>query len=158
MKIESNLGTTLLSLRNAFVNELPIATEKALRMAGMDAVVLVADRIQQKGSSVGGRMTTKSKKPDGVYSKGHKKARNKRNLQTDHVDLTYSGDLMRNWQLLSSDTKSAEIGFMNDSEADKAQYLEDYYGEIFALTKEEETIVTETFNSELESNFVKKIV
>ena len=158
MKIESNLGTTLLSLRNAFVNELPIATEKALRMAGMDAVVLVADRIQQKGNSVGGRMTTKSKKPDGVYSKGHKKARNKRNLQTVHVDLTYSGDLMRNWQLLSSDTKSAEIGFMNDSEADKAQYLEDYYGEIFALTKEEETIVTETFNSELESNFVKKIV
>ncbi len=157
MKIESNLGTTLLQLKAEFQTGLPIATEKALRMAGMDAVVLVADRIQQKGNSIGGRMTTKSKKPDGVYSKYHKKARDKKNLQTSHVDLTFSGDLMRNWQLLSSDTKSAEIGFMNDSEADKAQYLEDYYGQIFALTKDEENTVIETFNSEIEVNFVKKI-
>ncbi|HRG02021.1 MAG TPA: hypothetical protein PKZ75_12965 [Bacteroidia bacterium] len=157
MKIESNLGTTLLSLKNAFVNDLPIVTEKALRLAGLDAVVLVADRIQQKGNSVSGRMTTKSKKPDGVYSKGHKKTRDKRNLQTSHVDLTFSGDLMRNWQLLSSDTKSAEIGFMNDSESDKAGYLEDYYGQIFALTKDEENAVIETFNSEIETTFVKKM-
>ena len=157
MKIESNLGTTLLQLKAEFQTGLPIATEKALRMAGLDAVVLVADRIQQKGNSVSGRMTTKSKKPDGVYSKGHKKTRDKRNLQTSHVDLTLSGDLMRNWQLLSSDTKSAEIGFMNDSESDKAKYLEDYYGQIFALTKDEENTVIETFNSEIETTFVKKI-
>ena len=62
MKIESNLGTTLLSIRNSFVNELPIVTEKALRMAANDGLVLIQDRVQQRGESLSGRMQTKSNK------------------------------------------------------------------------------------------------
>ena len=160
MRIESNLGTTLLNIRNSFVNDLPIATEKALRMAGLDARNLVADRIQQRGESVSGKMVTKSNKSDGVYSKGHKKTRDRRNFQTSFVDLTMDGDLMntsQGWDLQSSDSKSAEIGFRSETQSDKAGYLEDYYGEIFSLTKEEEKIVVETFNSELETAFLPKI-
>lgn len=160
MRLESNLGTTLLSIKNSFVNELPIATEKALRMAGLDARNLVADRIQQRGESVNGKMVTKSKNSDGVYSKGHKKTRNRRNFQTSFVDLTMDGDLMNTadgWDLQRSDSKSAEVGFRSETQSDKAGYLEDYYGEIFALTKEEEETVTKTFNSELETAFLPKI-
>jgi hypothetical protein len=160
MRIESNLGTTLLSIKNSFVNDLPIATEKALRMAGLDARNLVADRIQQRGESVNGKMVTKSKNADGVYSKGHKKTRDRRNFQTSFVDLTMDGDLMntsQGWDLQSSDSKSAEVGFRSENQSDKAGYLEDYYGEIFSLTKEEEEIVVETFNSELEQEFLPKI-
>lgn len=158
MKIESNVGTSLIHLIGEFKNTLPIEIEKALRMAGLDAVVLVADRVQQKGESVSGKMVTKSSKSDGVYSKGHKKARNKKNLQTGHVDLTYDGDLMRDWQLLKSDSKSSEIGFISDTQSDKAEYLEAYYGDIFKLKANEEDAVIETFNSEIENNFVKKIL
>ena len=160
MRIESNIGTTLLSIKNSLVNDLPIATEKALRMAGLDARNLVAHRIQQRGESVSGKMVTKSNKADGVYSKGHKKTRNRRNFQTSFVDLTMDGDLMNTaegWDLQRSDSKSAEIGFRSETQSDKAGYLEDYYGEIFALTKEEEEIVTETFNSEFETAFLPKI-
>ena len=160
MRIESNLGTTLLSLKNAFVNDLPIATEKALRMAGLDARNLVADRIQQRGESVSGKMVTKSSKADGVYSKGHKRTRDRRNFQTSFVDLTMDGDLMntsQGWDLQSSDSKSAEVGFRSQTQSDKAGYLEDYYGEIFSLTKDEEETVVETFNSELETAFLPKI-
>ena len=160
MRIESNLGTTLLSIKNAFSVDLPIETEKALRLAGLDARNLVADRIQQRGESVLGKMITKSKNADGVYSKGHKKTRNRRNFQTSFVDLTIDGDLMNTaegWDLQSNDSKSAEVGFRSETQSDKAGYLEDYYGEIFALTKEEENTVIETFNIELETAFLPKI-
>lgn len=160
MRIESNLGTTLLSIKNSFVNDLPIATEKALRMAGLDARNIVADRIQQRGESVSGKMVTKSKNADGVYSKSHKKTRDRRNFQTSFVDLTMDGDLMntsQGWDLQSSDSKSAEVGFRSETQSDKAGYLEDYYGEIFSLTKDEEETVVETFNSELETAFLPKI-
>lgn len=160
MRIESNLGTTILSIKNAFVNELPIATEKALRMAGLDARNLVADRIQQRGESVSGKMVTKSKNADGVYSRVHKKTRDRRNFQTSFVDLTMDGDLMNTaegWDLQRSDSKSAEVGFRSETQSDKAGYLEDYYGEIFSLRQDEEEIVIETFNSELETAFLPKI-
>lgn len=160
MRIESNLGTTLLSMKNAFVNDLPIATEKALRLAALDARNLVSDRIQQRGESVNGKMVTKSKNADGVYSKGHKKTRDRRNFQTSFVDLTMDGDLMntsQGWDLQSSDSKSAEVGFRSQTQSDKAGYLEDYYGEIFSLRKDEEETVIETFNSELETAFLPKI-
>lgn len=160
MRIESNLGTTLLSMKNAFVNDLPIATEKALRLAALDARNIVAHRIQQQGESVSGKMVTKYKNADGVYSKGHKKTRDRRNFQTSFVDLTMDGDLMntdQGWDLQSSDSKSAEVGFRSQTQSDKAGYLEDYYGEIFSLRQDEEETVIETFNSELETAFLPKI-
>ena len=67
------------------------------------------------------------------------------------------GDLWRSWQVLYSDSKIAEIGFMDDKQADIARYLEDYFGKTIGFTKEEEEIVVQTFNSEIEVNFVKKI-
>lgn len=157
MKIESNLGTTLLSIRNSFVNELPIVTEKALRMAANDGLVLIQDRVQQRGESLSGRMQTKSNKRFGSYSKQWGGFRNKKGYQTSFIDWTVDGDLWRSWQVLYSDSKIAEIGFMDDKQADIARYLEDYFGKTIGFTKEEEEIVVQTFNSEIEVNFVKKI-
>lgn len=156
IRIESDFEGQILKVLTAIETLDSVATEKALRMAGLDAVVLVADRVQQKGSSVSGKMRTKSKNPDGVYSKGHKKARSKANLQTGFVDLTFSGDMMRSWQLIGSDSKTADVGFISDTEGQKAEYLEAYYGEIFKLKKKEEEIVHETFDNEIE-NHLKSI-
>ncbi len=153
IRIESDFEGQILKVLTAIETLDTVATEKALRVAGHDAAVLVADRVQQKGNSVSGKMRTKSKYADGVYSKGHKKARSKANLQTGFVDLTFSGDMMRSWQLIGSDSKTADVGFISDSEGQKAEYLEDYYGSIFELRKDEQEIVHETFDNEIEKHF-----
>lgn len=159
MRIESNIGTTLLSIKNSLVNDLPIATEKALRLACLDAGVIVQDRVQRFGDGTKKHLQTRSIRSFGVYSLGHQKSRDKKGLQTGIVDLTFNGDLWRAWQLLKSDTNSAEFGFLDDSQADKASYHEDYYGDVIYALREgdEEEQVLKTFNSEFETAFLPKI-
>lgn len=134
---------------------MPFATEKALRVAALDAVAIVQDRVQQAGDGTKNHLLTRSLTGNGIYSKSWMSARRGKGLQVAKVDLTFDGDLWLNWQLLSSDTKTAEIGFMSDRVADIAGYLEDYYGdEIFALREPtEQDDVWKSFDEEFEKNF-----
>lgn len=143
------MNEVLLRLQNNLNNIAIVTTEKALRIAGLDAEVLVRDRVQQSGDSTVGRMRTKSLTGNGIYSKFHYLQRQKKGLQNSFVDLTFNGDLWLSWRLLYSDNKVAEIGFNNQTQGDKATYLEDYYGEIFGLTNDERNTVIETFKEEI---------
>lgn len=152
--IESDLGTQLLKVLGA-IERLPDVTIKnALTMVGEDAKVLVQKRVQIDGESTNQKMVTKSAKRIGVYSKGHYIAKQKRNLLTSHVDLTFNGHLWRSWQTLNVTNELVEVGFINDTEGDKADYLEAYYGPIFELNKEEQQIIFETFETEIQNDFV----
>lgn len=151
--IDSDLGPQLLKLLNA-IERLPDVTIKnALTMVGEDAKVLVQKRVQIDGESTNSKMVTNSSKRIGVYSKGHYLAKQKKNLLTSHVDLTFNGDLWLSWQTLNVTNEMVEIGFNKSNQGDKADYLEAYYGLIFELNKEEEEIIFETFESEIKNSF-----
>lgn len=146
IKLETNLKEVVLRLSN----HLTISNaeqEKALRAGALDAIALVQSRVQQHGRGTEGQLVSKSKERAGAYSKKYGKVRQEGGFQTSFVDLTYHGDLWRNWQILSSSPTEVGIGFMagnsgNTQANDLAEYLENYYGSIFGLTEEEQMIVS----------------
>lgn len=125
--------------------------ERALRIGVYDAVALVSSRIQQEGQTAdGSTMHNKGTYGQiGAYGIRHGTARKKKGLQTDHVDLTYTGDLMRAFQVLDVSQTEASAGFLSKREADKAKKMEDYYGDIFGLSDVEQTNVADTIVNEL---------
>jgi len=149
MKIESNMNDVLLRLNTNLQNIPIVTTEKALRISGLDAVALVQNRVQHRGESLSGKMRTKAQKTFGSYSKGWGGYRNSKGFQTGIIDWTLDGDLWRSWKLLYSDNKVAEIGFDNETQGDKASYLEDYFGDTIGLTTEERNLVIESFTEEV---------
>jgi len=113
---------------------------------------LIVERIEIQGRGVNSSLVTKSKDADGVYSKGHKKTREKMGYQTTKVDLRMKGDLLNNFKLISSDSKTAEVGFNDQIQSDKANYLEAYYGELWSLTEKEKSVVFDTFEESIEED------
>ncbi|WP_234733387.1 hypothetical protein [Tellurirhabdus bombi] len=115
-----------------------------LRIAAHDALAIIADRVQQSGQGINSRLVTKAVIRSGVYSRQHSKRRSERGRQTNHVDLTLEGDLMRNWDVLSVSPKEAIVGFRDDRSADIAGYQEAYYGQpIFDLSDKEQSQIVD---------------
>lgn len=150
-RIESNMNQVLQSLIIKLDDGFSIETEKALRMAGNDALAMVQDRVQQRGDGVNGKIQTKASKRYGAYSKYYGKHRDSKGRQTGFIDFTFNGDLWRSWQILNSTPTMVEIGFNQSSQSDKAEYLEAYFGSVFALNNEEEQKVLSTFEDEFEN-------
>lgn len=150
LRIESNMNQVLQSLIIKLDDGFSIETEKALRLAGNDALAMVQDRVQQQGEGVNGKIQTKSSKRYGAYSKYYGKYRDTKGHQTGFIDFTLNGDLWRSWQILNSTPTIVEIGFNQSSQSDKAEYLEAYFGPIFELNREEEQKVLATFEQEFE--------
>ncbi|UHG93229.1 hypothetical protein [Spirosoma oryzicola] len=123
-----------------------------LRRAGIDSAALIVYRIQIKGEgSENQRLLSKAKLRVGAYSKGWAKDRTSRGRQIDHVDFTDKGDLMRSFVVLEVTDKLVTVGFLNDEQADKAEYLEAYFGEAFYLSPDEqEQVLTALANSILD--------
>lgn len=118
--------------------------EKIMRTAGLTAVAIILNRNQQQGkNSDGSKRKSKSKQTTGAYSKGYAKQRRKKGRQVDIVDLTNSGDMLRNFNVVSANSKSANVGFLNQRASQIAEYNEAYYGEMFHLTQSEEKNVVD---------------
>jgi len=149
-RIESNMNQVLQSLIIKLDDGFLIETEKALRLAGNDALAMVQDRVQQRGEGISGRIQTKASKRYGAYSKYYGKYRDNNGRQTSFIDFTFSGDLWRAWQIINSTPIMVEIGFNQSEQSDKAEYLEAYFGTVFALNNDEEQKVLATFESEFE--------
>jgi len=150
-RIESNMNQVLQSLIIKLDDGFPIETEKALRLAGNDALAMVQDRVQQRGEGVSGRIQSKSSTKYGAYSKYYGKYRDAKGRQTGFIDFTFNGDLWRAWQIINSTPTMVEIGFNQSEQSDKAEYLEAYFGTVFALNTDEEQKVLSTFESEFEN-------
>lgn len=118
--------------------------EQNLRLAAVNAVALVSNRIQQTGTnSSGQRLQTKALLRNGAYSKSAAKHRSERGRRIDQMDWTDTGDMMRSFQVLAVSPRLATAGFLNDEEADKAGYLEAYFGDTFYLSDSEQATVGE---------------
>lgn len=86
-------------------------------------------RIQNGGQATNGsRLVTKSKKRVGAYSEAWGAERASHGLQTAHVDLTFTGDMMDSYDSAKTGKQSAIIGFESVEESSKAGKMESLYG------------------------------
>lgn len=128
-----------------------IAYQNGLFYAGTEAVKLIKKRVQSSGASADGEVLfTKSRGKDGAYSQRHGTARRFRGLQVSRVDLTFTGEMMRNFGIAYLRNRSVEVGFTSSAQAEKLARLEEYYGaDIMAASDDEETQAIDRFETEL---------
>jgi hypothetical protein len=149
--LDSNYKTVLAGIKADLASAID---EKVMRTAGLTAVAVILNRNQQQGkNSDGSKRQSKSSKTVGAYSAGYAKKRRKKGRQIDLVDLTMSGDMLRNFNLIAADKNSAEVGFMTDAASQIAEYNEAYYGEMFILSDSEEMKVMAGAEKEIQAKF-----
>lgn len=120
-----------------------IDVDKTLREAALDAVVLISDRVQQRGENTSGqKMITKSVKKTGSYDAYYAEKRTKKGLQTDHIDLTFNGDMMNDFHIAPDGETSYIIGFRGQLSSDKSDWNERKFGTIFQLSGKESELIT----------------
>lgn len=113
-----------------------ITQDQIYRTACLDSIALVTNRIQNEGdNSKGGKI--------GEYKPFSAKNRAKRGRQTQFIDLTDSGQMIDSLAFEKTNENEYAIGFSSKAAADKAEWNEARFGDVFALTKEEINLVTE---------------
>lgn len=130
------------------IDNLKAAEDRLARIAAFDALALVSQRIQNKGMGTNGRITSKASPKKGAYSKAYGNKRAKKGFQTSYIDLTVTGDLMDRGFSVFRVPEGWGAGFSSTpggagvpSPADKSEYLEAYFGELFSLNNEEISII-----------------
>ena len=112
---------------------------KILRKVAFDSLDMVASRVQQQGENANGtKMETKSATKFGAYSEPFGQLRKSKGFQTSIIDFTFTGDLWEGWRVFPLSQKSIGVGFFGQ-EIEKARKLEKMFGNVFILTKEEES-------------------
>ncbi|CCG99853.1 hypothetical protein FAES_1843 [Fibrella aestuarina BUZ 2] len=140
--LDTNAPEVIAALQRQFEQldtELPDILGDSVDM-GLD---LIRDRVRNRGVGAEGQvLQTKSRQRIGAYSAGYAKRRTERGKSTDRVDLTDTGAMLDDLRRLSVGGDTAEGGFGSSTQADKAEYLEAYYGPVVSLSDSEEgTIV-----------------
>lgn len=132
------IGTLNQSL--TLLRSLSVAYETGMYKAAMQAVYLTTNRIVRYGaSSDGEQLYTKSRSPIGAYGQRHGRARQERGLQTARVDLTFTGAMMANFNMLTLQPYRMTLGFSKPTQAAKMAELEAYYGaDIISPSEDEE--------------------
>jgi hypothetical protein len=137
MKIESNLSSVIQNL-SFKINSLE-DSDKLFRTAAFDSVALISDRVQQDG------LKTNDTLIKSFYSKGYGQKRRKNGLQTQFVDLTFSGDMMGDF-VPAPIIGGWAAGFRSQKQGDKADWNEERFGTIFNLSADELSTVTKGIN------------
>lgn len=138
---------------------------KVLRLAVIDAAGEVKNRIQQRGiKSDGTAMKPYSTKPlyrpsgkrgekeKKKYPGGYKEFRESEGMQTNHRDLTLSGDMFDSWRPLPVDQQSWGVAFVTSDMAQRANWQEQgskgAQGPVFSQTVKEEADTLKAINQE----------
>lgn len=109
-----------------------------LKAAAFDTVAIVSDRVQQQGKGAAGQtLQTRSKTRQGRYSKAYGDKREAAGRQTKIVDLTFTGDMLGDYVPAQVSEKEWLVGFRGTKTAQKSEYVEAYYGDIFSLSPSE---------------------
>lgn len=140
-KIQSNLAEVAYKLQ-VNIRKVEANMSRHILEVAADGMALVSHRIQQQGRNTAGQiMRTKSPRSIQAYSKAAALLRRKKGRQTDHIDFTLEGDLMRNYNIISSSAKEAVVGFLDRGMAEIVGYLEAYFGPAFYLSESEKTFL-----------------
>lgn len=91
----------------------------------------------------------------------YKKWREENGLQTDHVDLTFTGDMFRNLGIVktgltSKDVYVVEVGGKTEDSQDKIDWNSDRYKDILRLSKDEEKLLSKVADEEI-TRIIKNI-
>lgn len=128
---------------------------KILRKAAFEAADMVTARVQQRGKNASDAvMQTKSASSFGAYSEAYGKRRNRKGFQTSKIDFTFTGDLFEGWRVFPISQKSIGVGFFGQ-EIEKSKWLEDEFGTVFELTKDEEADILELITFEVNKVLLK---
>jgi hypothetical protein len=126
------------------------SADKVLREAAFDTVVIISDRVQQKGKKTDGTdIQSKATKKTGDYSFYYGKTRQKKGFQVDHIDLTFSGDMMGDLVPIPEGTTSYLVGFRGKKSSDVAEYNEQRFGVVFQLSPSELTFILNKINTKI---------
>lgn len=140
-KIESNLSSSAMRVVANFKKAEGNISLHLLEAAS-DGMAAVAHRIQQQGRNTAGQtMRTKSPRSAGAYSKVYAQYRRMKGRQTDKVDFTMEGDLMRNYNIIRATAREVVVGFLDMGMAEIAGYLEVYFGAAWYLSNSEQKMI-----------------
>lgn len=123
-----------------------------VRMTAQFGANQVRDRIQLTGRNTqGDPMISKSPKRLGRYSASHGKVRQEEGLRTDLINLTFSGELLNgdSWTAIQDSDDSYGAGFSENTMSERADFLEEEFGEVFQLSADEEDAAADYFNNAL---------
>lgn len=127
----------------ALKNQLDVLanTDRITRQAAFDSVAIIQARVQQRGHAVDGTL-----KP---YAASTMKHRRKAGRQTGYKDLTFRGDLFRNWAVSPVGKTGYAVGFLGKRSGDIARYQEAREGVIFELSRNELQTVQEAIENQV---------
>lgn len=130
----------------ALIKDLPVIMSDTLLKVGLDGKALIQQRVQEKGLTADLKKT-----PD--YSPLYKKKRQKKGLQTNYMDLTYTGSMWRS--IGYTGTKQGKetvvsIAGRDEFTQNKIDWNSEKQFEVLKLSKEEEDILQEIFEEEME--------
>jgi hypothetical protein len=171
-KIESNLEDFKKNV-HAKINQL-VDTDKVLRELAFDAVALISNRVQQYGLNSEeqpmkteknhvaahknfktGKVFHKRKKTtnriilETPYSEEYAKTRIKHGREIDHIDLTFTSQMMDNFVVAPEGKTGYVVGFRGKEASDKAEWNERRFGTIFHLSQNESKKLQEIANKRI---------
>lgn len=151
--IHSNLSQVCIQLK-ARIEKAERNISNNLIEAAADGMVAVAHRIQQEGKNSDGTvMRTKSPRSIGAYSRAYAQyTRLKKGRQTERVDFTMEGDLMRNYNIIRSEAREVVVGFLDLGMAEIAGYLEAYFGGAWYLSREEQKLIADKLTRQFQQD------
>lgn len=139
-KVDSNIQQVKNNVNSTFKQL--ISADKILRIAALDAVVLISDRVQQHGLKT-------DESPIGKYtSDQYINKRNKKGLQTSYVDQTFTGDMLGDFIPEPESQTSYVVGFRGKN-AQIAEYNEMRYGILYQLSDKEKQIIYDNVNNQI---------
>ena len=98
---------------------------------------------------------------NGPWFQSYADLREANGLSSTDIDFTFSGEMFRNTGVTSVSSQGAtvtvEVGGQTDSAQDKLDYQQERYGNIIALSKEEEIIVGEAYAERI-NNLITKFL
>ena len=126
---------------NAAMKAIDQELPKELLKIEVDFVTQIMHRVKHSGVSANGVvLRTKSNNPIGAYGQWHGKARKKKGLRVDQVNLSFTGRMQLDFNITEHQDLHIGIGFLAAESALKAEDNEEYYGdEIFEPSNDEET-------------------
>ena len=131
---------------NALIKDLPVVMSDILLTMGLDGKALIQQRVQEKGLNADGGKT-----PD--YSSMYKARRKKKGLQTNYMDLTFTGGMWRSIGHVGTKQgkeTTVSIGGRDEFTQNKIDWNSEKQFEVLKLSKEEERILDEIFAEEFE--------
>jgi len=123
VRVDGNIDQVFAGLKN---------WEKLTRVASLNLLALISERIQNRGQRTDGALIG-----GGVYTKQWAKQRRKKGRQTAYIDLTMTGAMLDRGFTVILGENGWGLGFLDPKQGLKMEGLTKHFGDLVAPTEEE---------------------